>query len=109
MSNVVSIGGEGPIEDLTDQYYFIFKFIDGEVRAWQGDYIGNVHKDSPIMIIFSGPEATQVPVAAINSEQMKYADYRLASQVVVRDGEIAFEETDYVEIEKKIQEEEGYV
>lgn len=109
MSNVVGMDGKEVSEVHEDRYYFIFKFMDGEVKAWKGDYLAHDVQYVPNMVVLSGPEATQRPVATINSDAMKYVTYMSTEDVTELEGEIQYPENEYLEREAKIKEEEGYV
>jgi len=109
MSNVVGMDGKEVVESHEDRYYFIFKFLDGEVKAWKGDYLAHDMQYAPNMVILSGPEATQTPVATINAESMKYVTYMPSNQVVEIDGAVEYVDNQYLEIDEKIRKDEGYV
>ncbi len=92
MNNIVPIKSGKPAHE--DRFFLVFTFVDGEVKAFEGDYVGHDVQYPPVMVVLSGPEETQVPVAAVNTEHLKYVQYIPKGDVTYRDGNIEFPETE---------------
>jgi len=89
MSNIIGIKGGKP--EHVDRFFLVFTFNDGEVKAFEGDYVGHDVQYPPIMVVLTGPEETQRPVAAVNSDAVKYVQYIPKGQVeVMADGSIQY-------------------